>query len=128
MPNKEMLLVPGPTPVVDSIYEAMAKETWGHTDPRFAHIFKRAIESTKEMLKTDGEVFIVAGSGTLAMEMALVNTVAAGEKLLVISHGYFGDRFIKLGKRMGLISMCYKVNGGSRCPRKLLKKVSRGKL
>ncbi len=102
MPNKEMLLVPGPTPVVDSIYEAMAKETWGHTDPRFAHIFKRAIESTKEMLKTDGEVFIVAGSGTLAMEMALVNIVAAGEKLLVISHGYFGDRFIKLGEAYGI--------------------------
>ena len=36
------------------------------------------------------------------MEMALVNTVAAGEKLLVISQGYFGDRFIKLGEAFGI--------------------------
>lgn len=98
MGNKEILLVPGPTPVVDEIYDALASETRGHTDPRFVAIFKRAIENTKKLFNTDGEVFIVAGSGTLAMEMAVVNTVAAGESVLVISHGYFGDRFELLAK------------------------------
>ena len=98
MKNKEILLVPGPTPVVDEIYDALASETRGHTDPRFVAIFKRTIENTKKLFKTDGEVFIVAGSGTLAMEMAVVNTVAPGESILVISHGYFGDRFELLAK------------------------------
>lgn len=102
MRNKEMLLIPGPTPVVDSIYDALAEETRSHTDPRFVAIYKNAIEKTREMLKTDGEVFVISGSGTIAMEMALVNTVAPGEKLLVISHGYFGDRFIKLGEAFGI--------------------------
>ncbi|MCL6572907.1 MAG: alanine--glyoxylate aminotransferase family protein, partial [Bacillus sp. (in: Bacteria)] len=88
--------------VVDCIYDALAGETRGHTDPRFAAIYRSALEKTREMLKTDGEVFVIAGSGTLAMEMALVNTVAAGEKLLVISHGYFGDRFNLLGKAFGI--------------------------
>ncbi|TKC16320.1 pyridoxal-phosphate-dependent aminotransferase family protein [Robertmurraya kyonggiensis] len=102
MRNKEMLLIPGPTPVVDSIYDALSSETRSHTDPRFVAIYKSAIEKTRQMLKTDGEVFVISGSGTIAMEMALVNTVAAGEKLLVISHGYFGDRFIKLGQAFGI--------------------------
>lgn len=102
MRNKEMLLIPGPTPVVDSIYDALAGETRSHTDPRFVAIYKSAIEKTREMFKTDGEVFVISGSGTIAMEMALVNTVAPGEKLLVISHGYFGDRFIKLGEAFGI--------------------------
>ncbi|HEX5563319.1 MAG TPA: alanine--glyoxylate aminotransferase family protein [Sporosarcina sp.] len=102
MRNEEMLLIPGPTPVVDSIYDAMASETRGHTDPRFVEIYKRSIENTREMFKTDGEVFVIAGSGTIGMEMALVNTVGAGERLLVISHGYFGDRFIQLGKAFGI--------------------------
>lgn len=97
-----MLLIPGPTPVVDSIYDAMASETRGHTDPRFVEIYKRSIENTRNMFKTDGEVFVVAGSGTIGMEMALVNTVAAGERILIISHGYFGDRFIQLGKAFGI--------------------------
>lgn len=102
MKNKEILLVPGPTPVVDEIYEALAEETRGHTDPRFVAIYKRAIENTKKLFNTDGEVFIVAGSGTLAMEMAIVNTVGEGERLLVISHGYFGDRFIPLAEAFGI--------------------------
>ena len=38
MKNKEILLVPGPTPVVDDIYDALASETRGHTDPRFVAI------------------------------------------------------------------------------------------
>ncbi|EWG11306.1 pyridoxal-phosphate-dependent aminotransferase family protein [Cytobacillus firmus] len=102
MPNEEMLLIPGPTPVVDSIYEAMSQETRGHTDPRFAAVYKSAIEKTREMLKTDGEVFVISGSGTIAMEMALVNTVAAGERLLIISQGFFGDRFLQLAKAFGI--------------------------
>ncbi|SER55933.1 pyridoxal-phosphate-dependent aminotransferase family protein [Salipaludibacillus aurantiacus] len=102
MLKKDMVLVPGPTPVVDSVYEALGQETMNHTDPRFAAIYKDAIEKTREMFKTDGEVFVIGGSGTVAMEMAIVNTVAAGEKILVISHGYFGDRFIKLAEAFGI--------------------------
>ncbi|WP_339214686.1 alanine--glyoxylate aminotransferase family protein [Solibacillus sp. FSL W8-0372] len=102
MKNKELLLVPGPTPVMDEIYDALASETRGHTDPRFVEIFKNAITNTKKLFNTDGEVYVVAGSGTLAMEMAIVNTVAKGERLLVISHGYFGDRFTPLAKAFGI--------------------------
>ncbi|EON74085.1 pyridoxal-phosphate-dependent aminotransferase family protein [Lysinibacillus sphaericus] len=102
MRNKEMLLVPGPTPVVDEIYDALASETRGHTDPRFVNIYKNALEQTKKLLQTDGEVFVIAGSGTLAMEMAIVNTVGRGENLLVISHGYFGDRFTPLATAYGI--------------------------
>lgn len=102
MRNEEMLLIPGPTPVVDSIYDAMASETRGHTDPRFVAIYKNAIDQTRKLFHTDGEVFVVAGSGTIGMEMALVNTVAAGEKILVVSQGYFGDRFITLGQAFGI--------------------------
>ena len=36
------------------------------------------------------------------MEMAIVNTVAPGEKILVISHGFFGDRFIDVAKAFGI--------------------------
>lgn len=102
MGNEDLLLIPGPTPVVESIFDALGEETRAHTDPRFVSRFKTAIERTKRILNTDGEVFIVAGSGTLAMEMALVNTITPGERLLIISHGYFGDRFIKLGQAFGI--------------------------
>src|SRR5690606_14539668 len=40
MTNKELLLIPGPTPVVQSIYDALSQETLGHTDPRFTAIYR----------------------------------------------------------------------------------------
>ena len=120
MPNKEMLLVPGPTPVVDEIYDALSSETMGHTDPRFAKIFKNSLELSKQMYNTDGEVFVIAGSGTLAMEMAIINTVAQGEKLLVVSHGYFGDRFIPLAKVFGIQVETLQAEWGQQISKELL--------
>lgn len=102
MRNEEMLLIPGPTPVVGSIYDALSKETLSHTDPRFAKIYKNSIAKTREMFNTDGEVIVFAASGTLGMEMALINTVKTGDKVLVVSQGYFGDRFIGIGKAYGI--------------------------
>ncbi|MDR1604782.1 MAG: alanine--glyoxylate aminotransferase family protein [Gracilibacteraceae bacterium] len=102
MPNKELLLIPGPTPVTDEVYAALARETMAHTDTRLAALFKEALALTGDMFHSEGEVYVVAGSGTLAMEMALTNTVAPGEKLLVVSHGYFGDRFLGVAAALGI--------------------------
>lgn len=101
--NKEMLLIPGPTPVSDEVYDALAGETYAHTDPRFVANYVNALNMTKKMFNCrDGQVFVVCGSGTLAMEMAIVNTVKPGEKILVLSHGFFGDRFLQIAKAFGI--------------------------
>lgn len=102
MKNQDYLLIPGPTPVSEDIYEALGQETMGHTDPRFAKIYKHSIEMTKELFNTNAEAYVISGSGTLAMEMAIVNTVSKGQRLLVISHGFFGDRFTPLAKAFGI--------------------------
>jgi alanine-glyoxylate transaminase/serine-glyoxylate transaminase/serine-pyruvate transaminase len=43
----------------------------------------------------------MAGSGTLAMDMAGANLIESGDRALVIATGYFGDRFAELLKRYG---------------------------
>jgi len=35
---KELLLIPGPTPVSEEVLSALSKETIAHTDDRFANI------------------------------------------------------------------------------------------
>lgn len=114
MPNKEMLLIPGPTPVSDEVYEALASETYAHTDPRVVKTTLDSLDMTRKMFNTDGEVFLIAGSGTLAMEIAIVNTVAPGEKLLILSQGFFGDRFIKLAEAFGIEADVIKSEWGQR--------------
>lgn len=102
MKNRKLLMIPGPTPVARSIQDQMGRETVAFGDPGFVNDFKGVLHDLKELFGAGGEVFVVAGSGTMAMEMALANTLKAGDDLLVVSHGFFGDRFIEMAARKGI--------------------------
>ncbi|MDY0236068.1 MAG: alanine--glyoxylate aminotransferase family protein [Gudongella sp.] len=93
MINKRLVMIPGPTPVVRSIQDQMGRETVAFGDPGFVKDFKGVIEDLKTLLGTTGEVFVIAGSGTLMMEMAIANSLKSGDNLLIVSNGFFGDRF-----------------------------------
>jgi alanine-glyoxylate transaminase / serine-glyoxylate transaminase / serine-pyruvate transaminase len=103
MPQEKLLLIPGPSPVVPRILDALALPTVSHVGPDMAHDLKDACENLKKIVFCDnGEPFIVAGAGTLAMEMALLNTAGPGDRVLVLSQGYFGDRMGQICKAFGI--------------------------
>lgn len=99
---RKLLMIPGPSPVVRSIQDQMARETIAFGDPVFTKDFRELLDDLKEMMECSGEVFVVAGSGTMAMEMAIANSTKAGDNVLIVSHGFFGDRFTDLCTRKGL--------------------------
>jgi aspartate aminotransferase-like enzyme len=102
MKNRRLVMIPGPTPVVRSIQDQMGRETVAFGDPGFVKDFKEVLTDLKELWDVNGEVFVVAGSGTMAMEMALSNTLKRGDNLLIVSHGFFGNRFIEIAEKKGL--------------------------
>lgn len=102
MKNKKLVMIPGPTPTVRTITDQMGRETVAFGDPAFVKDFKELVVDLKNLLKVDGECFVVAGSGTLAMEMAVSNVTKRGDNILIVSNGFFGDRFIDICERKGL--------------------------
>jgi len=46
-------------------------------------------------------LFLLPGSGSLAMEAAILNTVPRGSRVLVASNGYFGDRWAHIAGALG---------------------------
>ncbi|MDR7857454.1 alanine--glyoxylate aminotransferase family protein [Tissierella sp.] len=102
MKLRKLVMIPGPTPVVRSIQDQMGRETVAFGDPGFINDYKELLKDMKELWKTEGEVFVIAGTGTLAMEMGIANTLKAGDNLLIVSNGFFGDRFIDLAERKGI--------------------------
>ncbi len=98
----KLVMIPGPTPVVRSIQDQMARETVAFGDAGFVADFKGVVADLKAMWRCDGEAFVVAGSGTMAMEMAVANVTKHGDNILVSTHGFFGDRFIDMCARKGL--------------------------
>ena len=102
MKNKKLVLIPGPTPTVRSINDQMGRETVAFGDPAFVKDFSELIVDLKQMWRVDGECFVVAGSGTMAMEMAVANVTKREDNILIVSNGFFGDRFIDICTRKGL--------------------------
>jgi aspartate aminotransferase-like enzyme len=103
MNQEKLLLIPGPTPIHPRILNALSQPTVSHVSPVFVAELKEALANLKKIVFCErGEPFIVAGAGTLAMEMALLNTVAKGERVLVLSQGFFGQRMEKIAQSFGL--------------------------
>lgn len=96
-----LVMIPGPTPVAEPIRQAMARQTYGHTYSGFVSTYKECLTGLRTIFQADHMV-VVGGAGTLSMEMALINTVRAGEEILVITHGVFGDRYAAVAKALGI--------------------------
>ena len=102
MDTKKLVMIPGPTPVVKSIQDQMGREIQAFGDPRFVKDYKKLIDDLGVLLNCSGQAFPLAGTGTLAMEMAVSNVTKRGDNVLIVSHGYFGDRFVEICERKGL--------------------------
>lgn len=102
METKKMVMIPGPTPVVKSIQEQMGREMQAFGDPRFVADYRKLIADLAKLLNCSGKTFPLAGTGTLAMEMAIANTTKRSDSILIVSHGFFGDRFIEICEKKGL--------------------------
>lgn len=99
MQQEKLLLIPGPTPVHPRIINSLSLPTVSHVSPVLRQEMKEALANLKEIVFCKrGEPFIISGAGTLAMEMALLNTVKKGERLLVLSQGYFGARMAQIAQ------------------------------
>ena len=99
----KLLLIPGPSPVHPRILDALAEPTVSHVSPEMAADLSAALENLKRTVFTaDGEPFIVSGAGTLAMEIAILNVAEKGDRVLVLSQGYFGDRMGQICDSFGI--------------------------
>jgi alanine-glyoxylate transaminase/serine-glyoxylate transaminase/serine-pyruvate transaminase len=98
----KLLLIPGPSPVVPRILDALAEPTVSHVSPEMAADLGAARENLKRIVFSEtAEAFIIAGAGTLSMEMALINIAAPSDRVLVLSQGYFGDRMGQICETFG---------------------------
>lgn len=102
MKSRKLLMIPGPIEFENEVLQRMAVPTPSHVDPDFINVFGNSLKLLKNVCQSSsGQAFIVAGTGTLAMDMAAANLIETGDKALVISTGYFGLRFAEILKRYG---------------------------
>lgn len=100
--GRHFLQIPGPSNVPDRILRAMDFPTIDHRGPEFAELGKKCLSGLQEVFKTRAHVIIYPASGTGAWEAALVNTLSAGDTVLMIETGHFASLWYKLAARLGV--------------------------
>src|SRR3982750_4384480 len=100
--GRHFLQIPGPTNVPDRVLRAIDFPTIDHRSPDFAELGLSTIAGMKRVFKsTRGEVVIYPASGTGAWEAALVNTLSAGDRVLMFETGWVAALWEKKGARLG---------------------------
>src|SRR5690349_8262518 len=101
--GRHFLQIPGPTNVPDRVLRAIDFPTMDHRGPEFALLGKEVLANLKRVFKsTQGEVVIYPASGTGAWEAALVNTLSAGDRVLMYETGHFATLWQKMAAKLGL--------------------------
>ena len=102
MQDKLTLMIPGPTPVPETVLKAMGRHPIGHRSGEFQTIVRRTTEQLKWLHQTSSDVLVITGSGTAAMEAGMINTLSRGDKVLCGDNGKFGERWVKVARAYGL--------------------------
>ena len=99
---KSYLLAPGPTPVPPQVLAAMSLPVIHHRTPQFAAVLTQVQEGLRELFSTREDVLVLAASGTGAMEGSITNLCSAGDEVIVVNGGKFGERWTKIAKTYGV--------------------------
>src|SRR5581483_3787127 len=100
--EKRYLFTPGPTPVPPEVLAASAEPIVHHRGADFRESYARVLARLKDVFRTQADVLLFTASGTGAMESAVANLCAPGDRVAVVSHGSFGERWIAICEQHGL--------------------------
>src|SRR4030088_3276686 len=96
MAGKKYLFTPGPTPVPPEVLAKLAEPVVHHRSPDFKPVYARTLHRLKQVYRTASDVLLFTASGTGAMESAVANLCSPGDRVVVVSAGNFGERWIDL--------------------------------
>lgn len=103
---------PGPTPVPDRVVRKMSEPILTHRSSEFSDLLRQVTADLKHVFQTKNDVLVLTASGSGAMEAAVVNLLSPGDRVLAVSGGKFGGRWVELCETFGLDAQPFDVEWG----------------
>lgn len=126
--KRKMVMVPGPIEFSPEVLNAMAVPTANHVSGEFIECFGESLEMLKDVfVAPDYSPFIIAGSGTLAMDISVCNIIEPGDRVLVVDSGYFSQRMADIIRWYGgQVDLLQDKVGDIPCPEDVEKALEKG--
>jgi alanine-glyoxylate transaminase/serine-glyoxylate transaminase/serine-pyruvate transaminase len=96
------LMIPGPVEAEDEVLAALAEPVLPHYGRRWLEIYRETIERLKQVFGTREDLFLMSGPGMAGLDAALGSLMRTGEKVVVLSNGFFGQRLGVVARGYGL--------------------------
>jgi alanine-glyoxylate transaminase/serine-glyoxylate transaminase/serine-pyruvate transaminase len=96
------LMIPGPVDVDDAVLSAMGEPVIPHYGQAWLKIYHEILDNLKHLFQTQNDICLIAGPGSAALDAAFGSLLCAGEKVLVPTNGFFGDRLGQIAAAYGL--------------------------
>ncbi len=103
MDNSDRLMIPGPVEVSKNVLSAMGSQVRPHYGAEWTAFYNETLTILKKVFNTQGDVYLMVGSGTVAIDACLGSAFSTGEKVIVGTNGFFGDRLVSIAQANGLI-------------------------
>lgn len=99
----ETLLIPGPVTVAPEVQSALGGPARAHYGDDWVEQYRWLTKSMARVFQTSGDVFLLFGPGTAALEACMASTLARGDEVLVAANGLFGERLADVARALGMV-------------------------
>ena len=96
------LRIAGPTPLPPAVLAALQRPMVPHRGRWFRAFVRGLLQRLRVLHRTDGDVFVLAGTGSAGWEIAIVNLLRPGDRVLLLVNGDFGERWRRVAERFGV--------------------------
>lgn len=98
---RPILMTPGPVQLDQEVLEIFGEPIEADYGEKWAFTYNNLLESLRLLFNTKGEIFLLSGSGSLGLDACIGNSLSRGDKIIIVSNGFFGERLIEIAFKYG---------------------------
>ena len=99
--SRPSLMIPGPCELDSSVLSVLGRQTTPHYGEAWATMFRSLLERLERLLGAS-RTYLLPGSGTMGLEVAISTMFDPGDRVVVPFTGYFSTRLAEIGAALGL--------------------------
>ena len=99
---EKRLLIPGPVDVDDDVLQALGAQVTPHYGLDWGAMYVDLLAGLRRIFRTSGSAYAIPGSGSAGTDAAIGSLLRAGQRAIICSNGYFGNRLCDIAEGHGI--------------------------
>src|ERR687895_2919703 len=98
-PDGPALMIAGPGQLHEEDLSALGRQVIAHYGDTWTAFHTEVIELLGRVLGASDAPYLIPGTGTTTLDMAMFNLFEAGQKVVVAGTGFFGTRLVEMARQ-----------------------------